>query len=411
MKKILVIGGAMVVGGLERALISFLKRMMEEPVEFTLLLPTREGALYGDLPQGIAIEEMDPIRKGEQLKRRLSKGQLGRALSLVTGAVGLRLTREDSVRGERLRNYFWNKVLVGSDCTFPSVEEKYDLVIAYRGSDELMVKRLYAYLKGLQCPYAVFIHDDVSDFVPRSRHSVAVYKGAKRVFCVSKGAKEVFDRCYPEAATQSRVFYNLLPTERILQRAKEPLLPVIRDVPAGRLRLATVARLSYEKGQEMIPAIGAALCRAGVDFVWYVAGEGALRQVIESAIAEEVQKLPELEGRIVLTGSLENPYPLIAAADIYVQTSHSEGYCITLAEARLLCRPVATTDFPGAREQITHGVSGLITRDTPEALTATLLELCQDPTLREAFSDYWRTHSVAEGGGAQMSMIMELLPE
>lgn len=38
--------------------------------------------------------------------------------------------------------------------------------------------------------------------------------------------------------------------------------------------------------------------------------------------------------------------------DIYVQTSSFEGFCLTLNEARILNRPVVTTDFTGAREQL-----------------------------------------------------------
>ena len=46
---------------------------------------------------------------------------------------------------------------------------------------------------------------------------------------------------------------------------------------------------------------------------------------------------------IVFEGERANPYPWFAAADIYVQTSRFEGFGLTLAEARVLGRPVGAT--------------------------------------------------------------------
>ena len=49
-------------------------------------------------------------------------------------------------------------------------------------------------------------------------------------------------------------------------------------------------------------------------------------------------------------GLKSNPYPYMAAADVYVQPSRWEGYCITLAEARAFGLPTVCTDFAGAEQ-------------------------------------------------------------
>ena len=59
-------------------------------------------------------------------------------------------------------------------------------------------------------------------------------------------------------------------------------------------------------------------------------------------------------------GAKSNPYPYIAKADIYVQPSRHEGYCLTLAEAKCLAKPIVTTNFIGAYEQIEDGYTGFI---------------------------------------------------
>ena len=52
-------------------------------------------------------------------------------------------------------------------------------------------------------------------------------------------------------------------------------------------------------------------------------------------------------------GSKINPYRFLKECDIYVQPSRGEGYCIALAEAICLEKPIVVTDFAGAREQYT----------------------------------------------------------
>ena len=47
--------------------------------------------------------------------------------------------------------------------------------------------------------------------------------------------------------------------------------------------------------------------------------------------------------------------------DIYVQPSRHEGYCITLAEARVFGNPIVATDFVGAKEQLATRENALVT--------------------------------------------------
>ena len=42
----------------------------------------------------------------------------------------------------------------------------------------------------------------------------------------------------------------------------------------------------------------------------------------------------------------------MAQCDLYVQSSRHEGYCITLAEAKIFNKSIISTDFTGAKEQL-----------------------------------------------------------
>ena len=50
----------------------------------------------------------------------------------------------------------------------------------------------------------------------------------------------------------------------------------------------------------------------------------------------------------------------MAQCDIYLQPSIHEGFCITLAEAKLFGMPILATDFTGAREQLTNSNNGCL---------------------------------------------------
>lgn len=88
---------------------------------------------------------------------------------------------------------------------------------------------------------------------------------------------------------------------------------------------------------------------------WYCIGEGHYRKQLEKLIIK-----CEMRNYFILIGVNPNPYPYMAGADIYVQTSRHEGYCLTLAKAKYLHKPIITTNFIGAYEQIVDGYNGFI---------------------------------------------------
>ena len=63
-----------------------------------------------------------------------------------------------------------------------------------------------------------------------------------------------------------------------------------------------------------------------------------------------------LEGSVLLPGFLEDPYPILAQADIYVSASYNEGFPNALLEAMALGLPVISTDCrSGPREILAPG--------------------------------------------------------
>ena len=78
-------------------------------------------------------------------------------------------------------------------------------------------------------------------------------------------------------------------------------------------------------------------------------------------------------------------YDVIGAYDnchIAVLPSYREGLPKSLLEAALCARAIVTTDVPGCREIVEHGVNGyLVPKQNSEALANALLDLMQDQLL------------------------------
>ena len=66
------------------------------------------------------------------------------------------------------------------------------------------------------------------------------------------------------------------------------------------------------------------------------------------------------DDRIVFLGHVQDMRSLYAQSDIVVLPSWREGLSRTLIEAASMERPIITTDVPGCRDVVEHGVTGLL---------------------------------------------------
>jgi glycosyltransferase involved in cell wall biosynthesis len=109
-----------------------------------------------------------------------------------------------------------------------------------------------------------------------------------------------------------------------------------------------------------------------------IVGDGPER----AAIAERAAQ-PDLDGAVHLIGFRSDVRALIAAADVYVNSSISEGISITILEAMAAGLPVVATAVGGTPEVLANGAGGLLvpSRDA-ERLASAILALAADPQRR-----------------------------
>ena len=224
-----------------------------------------------------------------------------------------------------------------------------------------------------------FVHADATQNLRAAKLNNKLFKNIDRIFCVSESSKASFLKVHPSCANKMGIFYNILDRVDILEKADEEI--GLSTLSTQKNIICTVGRLSFEKGQHLIPKIAEKLVGIGKDFHWIIVGDGSLRSEIEAEINKR-----DLSKFITLVGGKSNPYPYIKNCNLYVQTSFTEAYCITTAEAKVLGKPIVTTNIPCMYEQFTSGENGLIVDATPEALFEGIRTLLDNPSLVEKFS-------------------------
>lgn len=165
---------------------------------------------------------------------------------------------------------------------------------------------------------------------------------------------------------------NPLDVDAILARSRGPTHGRPEEVPW----VAAMGRMTPQKGFDLLFR---AVARLGHPCRVAVLGEGPDRSRLEALAAEL-----GLGERVEFPGFLENPYPLLASATVFVLSSRYEGFPNALVEAMALGLPCVATRCPtGPEEIITDEVDGLLVPvEDPDALAAAIDRLLADPALR-----------------------------
>jgi glycosyltransferase involved in cell wall biosynthesis len=136
--------------------------------------------------------------------------------------------------------------------------------------------------------------------------------------------------------------------------------------------IVTVGHLNERKGQRIAVEALALFSEATLIFV----GDGPDRDWLQQRIAA-----PDVAGRVRLLGVRphgELP-ALLAAADVMMLPTASEGLANVWVEALACGTPVVTSDVGGAPEVIDRPAAGRLVPREPSAIAAAVSELLADP--------------------------------
>lgn len=369
-KKIAICANAAMVGGVEETLVQLLRNI--DYSRFSVVLYGQIMDLYANrIPKDVEIKDAgvsktDTIRYLWKHHRMLD--MIRYIWLLIVCKICYLHKKKDAQAYYSMRAHRYLPMLS---------EEEYDLVIAYTYLVSSVVGNAAFRLSGKK--KILWAHGDGGHSKNACKKiDTNVYSRFNCVFGCSDAVRDTYVEKYPRSGVNAQTFYNIADTDRILRLAEEPVL-----MEKKGHTIVTVARLSKEKKQTIIPKAVRILLDAGYDVYWYLVGEGDLRQEIEKEIVQY-----NVKNNVFLLGTQENPYPYMKNADIYVQTSIIEGYCTTTVEAKILHRPIVTTNAPGMLEQFISGENGLIVNAmTSEAIAEGIRQLLDHPELMKKFTD------------------------
>jgi glycosyltransferase involved in cell wall biosynthesis len=189
-----------------------------------------------------------------------------------------------------------------------------------------------------------------------------IFSGAHRVVVTTSVMQDEVAQAYGVSPERIAVIPNYVQTD--LFRPRDTA-----EIPD---RICFIGRLEHQKN---LFSLLEAVCSLDVELV--IIGSGRLRGELESD-ARRKNLRAEFMGNL----PHENLPEILAGTQMFVLPSHYEGHPKTLLEAMACARPVVGTRVPGIQELIRHGETGLLCGTSPEELRASILELKQNPELR-----------------------------
>jgi glycosyltransferase involved in cell wall biosynthesis len=203
-----------------------------------------------------------------------------------------------------------------------------------------------------------------------------IYDSFDHIVCVTEASAKSVKEIMGRDASSVHLIRNMLPASLIKKRAVEEVEKNERKKKT--FLFVSIGRLSPEKAFDRIPTAARYLADYGLDFDWYIIGEGVSRKLIEDEIVEQ-----NVSDYVHLLGTRTNPYPYINMSDCLVITSKYEAQPMVANEAFILDTPVVSTEFASVREVICDNINGIIVSQSSDAIASALHKYMNDEQCRE----------------------------
>lgn len=381
LKRILFVIDSITCGGAEKGLISLLNNIEYSNYDVDLLYFCHENEYYlNEIPNQVHIIEPDLVTQlalssgGYVLSHVWNFHYLSLIIKRILFGIMGKIDRDSYFRRRAkdwkiLRRYI------------PELEKKYDAAIAY-----LENYPVYFTLDKVKAKkYIVWQRTDYKKTGCKAEWDLPYFQRADTICVLSEEMKNNFLSEFPGIKEKVVIFPNIVDIKNILEKSKENIS--FDDAYSG-FRIVSVGTLRHVKGYDVSMRACKRLLEKGYDFRWYIIGSGEeLKQM-----QKEIMHLG-IEERFILLGNKRNPYAFVAQSDIFVQCSYREGFSTTVFEAKCLQKPIVITDAPGMKNQIEHGVNGIIvpTGNSNEVANA-VEKLMNSKDLRMELSENLKSH-------------------
>ncbi len=361
------------VGGAEKSLVTLLNLLDYSRYEVDLQLFAYGGVFERFLPKEVNV--LPPLDYDSFLKKPFLKQVSHPRMFWARLKYSFMARKTDLNHSDRARMY-WETI---GKC-ISMAHQQYDVAIGYGQNvptfyvmDKVEAAKKYVWVN------CIFHLEGLN-----KQYQHKFYTEADGIAIVSEDAYNHFTEVYPEFVDKMSVILDLYDASMI-QRMSE--LPSDKPIKKDVLVIMTAGRLNKpQKGYDLALEAAKILRDRGVQFRWYAIGDGPYRGEMERFIAEN-----QLQEHFILLGFTANPYSYMRQCDVYVQTSRHEGFGLTIAEARILNRPVVCTNFEACSMQMVDGKNGLITSFEPSDIADAIERFMNDKQLYQDIQDYLKT--------------------
>ena len=353
-KKVLFFIESLQCGGAEKSLISLLPLLDYSKMDVDLLLLKRGGLFEQYVPKEVHILDFK-----QQVKPWLFR--------IYQAIFSLRLRLNKIIdRKEHGAETRWKTM----HRAYTPLKKHYDVAIAYQQG----FPTYYIIDKVSADKKCTWINADITQVGYKAPFNRPYYDKADVIVPVSERLNDILSAS--DYVPKEKLFpiYDIVNPTLLRSMAQEKPTVLQND----RQKIITVGRMVHLKGHDLAIEAARILQDKGIAFTWYLIGDGEERTNIERLIDKY-----NLSKNIILLGELANPYPYMKACDIYAQTSRHEGFGLTIAEAKILHKPIVSTNFAVVHDQITDGKNGLIADMSAESIARQLIQLINNSDLQK----------------------------
>lgn len=295
--KVLVMAYDLNIGGIERALVSLLKKLASKNYDITLLLCNQTGELLKEVPSSVRIETYEISDDANVIKRKIKN----------------RWSLYHYILKHRNKYDF-------VACYVP-------YVIPFALIATKLTKQSALFLHG---DYALQYQNRQEDFLRFFKERQ--YEKFKYLVFVSIESQQRF-LSQLRYSGKSVVINNMIDSDRVLALSNEKL--ITNDV----FTFVSVARHDNDsKRLDLLLHAVSILAKSRTDFKVQLIGDGPDHQLYLNMIGEL-----DIHSFVEVVGETSNPYPYIKASNALILTSAYEGYPVVYLEALILNKPILTT--------------------------------------------------------------------
>ncbi len=229
---------------------------------------------------------------------------------------------------------------------------------------------------------------------------------ARTILSVSESCLDMYHPEWRRCPGKFRICHNGVDPE-LFHIQPDPALRARLDLPGDAFVVGHVGSFREAKNHRTIVEVAALLCRnvPGVHFL--LVGDGPLRERIEKDVYER-----GLSGHFRFTGNRQDVPQLMAAMDVFLLPSLSEGFATVAAEAQLSGLPVVAANLECMREILCPEMR-LFCREPRDSggMSEQILNLHANVGLRKAVGgkgrEYVKNHFSVDGMVRRLESIYE----